>query len=65
MFTQRAVGSNSLRGESVCINRDIHFATQNFETANVVAMLVSEQNAVQFFRRDSALFEAKDNLPCA
>ena len=63
MFPERAVAPNRLSGQSIRINRDIEFATQNLKTADVIAVLVSKQNAVELFGRDSALFEAQDNLP--
>ena len=38
------------------------FPAEHFEAANVIAMLVGEEDAIELARRDSALFEAKDEL---
>jgi hypothetical protein len=38
------------------------FAAEHFEPANVIAMLVGQEHAVELRRSDSALLEAPDNL---
>ena len=54
---QRAVVSNGFGGESVTVNRDGEFPAKNFQTGNVVAMFMGQENAVQLFRSQSALFQ--------
>jgi hypothetical protein len=54
--------ANGLSGLRVAINRDGKFAAKHFEPANVITVLMGEQNAVELVRRDTALFEPDDDL---
>jgi hypothetical protein len=65
MAIQGTVAADRFCGKRIPINRDLKFAAKNFQPANMIAMLVRKQNAVEVFRRDSALLEPKNNLPCA
>ncbi len=65
MSIQRAIAPDRFGGERVAINRHVQFAAENFEPANVIAVLVREQNAIEPVRRHAALFKAQDNLPGA
>jgi hypothetical protein len=44
------------------VNRHIEFPTQNFEPANVIAMFVSEQDAVELVGQHAALLEPEGDL---
>ena len=48
--------------ERVAINWNTKFPAKHFETANVIAMFVGEQDAIELFGSDSALGEAQDEL---
>jgi hypothetical protein len=65
MSIQGTVGADRFCGKGIRIKRDLKFAAKNFQPANMIAMLVRKQNAVEVFRRDSALLKPKNNLPCA
>ena len=65
MSIQPAVALDGFRGEGIAINRNAKFAAQNFEPADMVAVLVGEENAVQPVRHHTALFETQDYLPGA
>ena len=65
MSIQGTVGADRFCGKGIRIYRDLKFAAKNFQPANMIAMLVRKQNAVEVFRRDSALLKPKNNLPCA
>lgn len=62
MLVQRAAASHCFRGQSVRVNRHLKFATQNFQTANVIAMFVRKQNAIELIRRDAALLQSQYQL---
>jgi hypothetical protein len=62
MSIQRAVGTDCFGGLRVRINRQIEFATEHLQPANVIAMLVCKQNAIQLFGHHPALFEAQYDL---
>src|SRR2546426_9769624 len=38
------------------------FAAEHFESADMIAMFVSEQDAIELFRRNSAHLQARQNL---
>ena len=62
---EQSIAPNCLRRESIAINRQIKFAAENFKSANVIAMFVREQHAVELIRRDAALGQTQYQLPCA
>ena len=53
------------RGERVAINRHIKFAAKHFEPANMIAVLVREQNAIKLLGPHLALGETERELPRA
>src|SRR5437762_11702112 len=55
MLLEQFVAPNRLRRKRVAINRHLQFATKNFESANVIAVFVSEKHAIQLIGRDAAL----------
>ena len=57
-----SVTANRFRRESIAINRQIEFVAENFESADVIAVLVCENNAIELLRRDAALFKAQHQL---
>ena len=57
--------SNRFRGKRVAINRHLIFAAEHFEPANMIAMFVREQDAIELFRRDPAKRETIHDLPRA
>ena len=48
--------------ERVAINRDFEFPAKHFETADVIAVFVGKEDAVELVRGNSALVEAEDEL---
>ena len=65
MSIQPAVALDGFCGEGVAINGNVEFAAENFEPADMVAVLMGEENAVQPVRRHTALSKAQDYLPGA
>jgi hypothetical protein len=65
MSIQQAVATNRFGGERVAINRHVKFAAKNFQAANMIAVLVREQDAIELAERHAALFETQDDLPRA
>ena len=61
MFGQGSAADRFCR-ERVAINRDVKFAAEHVESANVIAMFVGEEDAIELVRSDSALREAQDKL---
>src|SRR5215471_18354572 len=57
--------ADCFRGLRVCVNRHVEFAAEHLQPANVVAMLVGQQNAVELLRSHAALLEADGDLPGA
>jgi hypothetical protein len=62
MLLEQAVATNGFSSERVAIDRHGKFPTQDFETANMIAVLVCEQDAVQLFGGHAALLEPADEL---
>ena len=62
MLIENAVAAHRLGGERITINRDGKFPAKHFEAADVIAMLVGEEDAIELFRRDPALLEAQHEL---
>ena len=58
MLLEQSVASNCLRGKRVAINRHLQFATKNFESTNVIAMLVGKKDTIELAWRDPALRQA-------
>ena len=54
--------ANRFRRERVAINRDLEFPAKHFEAANMIAVFMGEEDAVELVRGDSALGEAQDEL---
>src|SRR4030095_1133436 len=65
MLPEQSVTSNRLRSQRVAINRHIKFATEHFQSTDVIGMLVSEKHAIQLVGRDAALRQAQHQLPRA
>jgi len=65
MSIQAAITPARFRGERIGINWQVIFAAKNFQPANMITMLVGEQNAIELIWGDAALLEAEDNLPRA
>ena len=61
VFGQRAA-ANGFRRVRVAINRDVKFPAKHFQAANVIAMLVGKEDAIELLGSDSALLEAHDEL---
>src|SRR5207237_2965911 len=62
MSIQGAVVAHGFGRLRIRVNRHIKFPAENFEPTDVIAMFVSEENAVQLFRSNAALCEAKNDL---
>lgn len=56
---ERRIASKRFRGQRVAINRDIKLAAKHVQPANVIAMFMGEQNAIELFRRNAALLQAQ------
>ncbi|PYJ11442.1 MAG: hypothetical protein DMF06_02705 [Verrucomicrobia bacterium] len=54
--------ADRFRRERVAINRNPKFSAKHFKAANVVAMLVGEEDAIELVGSDPALGEAQDDL---
>jgi uncharacterized protein len=54
--------TNGFGGERIAIDRDLKFPAEHFETANVIAMLVGQEDAIELPRRDPALLEPQNEL---
>ena len=65
MFIESTSVTNRLGGRRIGINRHPKFAAENFQSANVIPVLVGQQNAIQLFRRHSALLQSADQLASA
>ena len=61
VFGQRSA-PDGFRGQRVAINRDPIFPAEHFQSADMIAVLVGEKNAVELFRPDAAKFEPEDEL---
>jgi hypothetical protein len=62
VLIQRTTVADSLRGLGVRINRNIEFAAKNFEAADVISVLVSEQHAIELLRQHPALLQPDGDL---
>src|SRR5438067_13847910 len=62
MLLEQFVAPNRLRRKRVAINRHLQLATKNFESADVIAVFVSEKHATQLIGRGAALRETKHRL---
>jgi hypothetical protein len=62
---RETIGPKRFAGEPVAVNRQIEFVAENFKTADVITVFVRENNAVELFRRDTALFQTQNDLPRA
>jgi hypothetical protein len=65
MLIQRTTAAHRFGGLRIGVNRNIQFSAENFETANVVAMFVCQQDAVELLRQHPALLEPENDLPRA
>jgi len=54
--------ADRFRRERVAINRDVKFSAKHFEAANVIAMFVGKEDAIELVWGDSAPCEAQDKL---
>jgi hypothetical protein len=62
---QRTIAADRFGSERICVNRRVEPAAKDFQTANVIAMFVGKQDAIELLGRDSAPFESENNLPRA
>jgi hypothetical protein len=62
MLIERAAASHGFGRLSVGVNRQCKFAAENFETTNMIAVLVSEQNAIELVGHDATLLEPEYDL---
>ena len=62
MLIQKSATTNGFGRERVAINRHRKFPAQDFETTNMIAVLVREQNTVELLRGHPALLETPDEL---
>jgi hypothetical protein len=62
MSIQRTVGAHRFGRLRIRVDGNVEFAAKNFQTANVIAMFVREQNAVDLLRINAALLETKSDL---
>jgi hypothetical protein len=62
VIVEGAVAANGFSGERVTINRDVEFAAKHFQAANMIAVFVREQNAIELVGSDAALFQPQDEL---
>jgi len=49
-------------GLRICVNRHVEFTAKNFKSTNMIAVFMSEQDAIELFRQDAALLEPKNDL---
>src|SRR5260370_29540310 len=59
------IAPNCLCGERVAINRHVKFTAENFESANVIAVLVGKKDAVELVGCDATFRQAQHQLPRA
>src|SRR5262245_4709225 len=59
---RETAGPKCLGCESIAVNRQIEFVTENFETTDVVSVFVRENNAVELFRHDATLLQTQQDL---
>lgn len=62
MSIQSAVAPNRFRGQRVAINRHGQFAAKNFQPANMIAVFVRQEDAIELFGCNTALLETQDEL---
>ena len=65
MLLEQSVVANRFCGERVAINRHVKFTAENFESANMIAVLVGEKDAVELVGCDAAFRQAQHQLPRA
>ena len=65
MLLEQSVAPNRLRSKRVAINRHLQFATKNFESAHVIAVLVRKKDTIELAWHDPTLREAQHQLPRA
>jgi hypothetical protein len=58
-------GPKRLSGEPITINRQIKFVAENFKAADVIAMFVCKNDAIELLRSYAALLQAQHHLPRA
>ena len=58
----QGAAADCFRRERVTINRDMKFSGKHFEAANMIAMFVGEEDAIELAGSDSTLCEAQDKL---
>lgn len=56
------VAAHGFGRESVAINRDGEFPAQDFQAADVITVLMGNEDAVELLRSDAALLESEDEL---
>ena len=59
---RKNAAADRFRGEGIAVDGNSVFPAEHFEPANVIAMFVREENAIELARGDSALFEPQDEL---
>ncbi len=61
MLRQRAA-TNRFGRKRIAINWDAKFPAKHFQAANVIAVFVRNEHAIELFRRDAAKREPQDEL---
>jgi hypothetical protein len=62
MLIEQTVATNGFSRQRVAINRHGKFPAQDFETANMIAVLMREKHAIELLRGNAALLETADEL---
>src|SRR5205823_5979008 len=57
-----AAAADGLSRERIGVNRNFKFAGEHFQSANMIAMLMRQQHAIDLFRPDAKLLQAKNEL---
>src|SRR5438105_9228284 len=65
MLLEQSVVANRFCRERVAINRHVKFTAENFESANVISVLVCKKDAVKLVGRDYTFRQAQHQLPRA
>jgi len=65
MLFKYPIAPNCLCRERVAINRHVKFTAENFESANVIAVLVCKKDAVKLVGCDATFRQAQHQLPRA
>lgn len=62
MLIERTFAAHRFRRLRIGIDRDGEFATEDFQTTNMIAVLVGEKDAIELFGHDATLLEPEHDL---